>query len=66
MTKIIEIVISPDGPDPPGNPRLCRPNLPRCQPLSGAGAGQAVSEQLTAEFHQSQPSGQVVRGEQHS
>ena len=62
MTQIIEIVISPDG-----QTRIETKGFAgaRCRDASRfieQALGQQVREQLTAEFHQVQPTQQAARG----
>ncbi len=66
MTKIIEIVISPTGQTRLETRGFTGATCRDASRFLEQALGQPAGEQLTAEFHQSQPSGQVVRGEQHS
>ena len=66
MTRLIEIVISPTGQTRLQTQGFAGSACRDASRFLEQALGQPVSEQLTAEFHQSQPSGQVVRGEQHS
>ena len=66
MTPTIEIVISPTGETRLQTHGFAGPSCRDASRFLEQALGQPVNEQLTAEFHQSQPSGQVVRGEQHS
>ncbi len=64
MTKIIEIVISPTGQTRLETRGFTGATCRDASRFLEQALGQPASEQLTAEFHQVQPSDQVVRGEQ--
>ena len=61
MTQIIEIIVSPTG-QTAVRPRASPATLPPREQVSGGGAGQRVSETLTTEFHQVQPTQQHLQG----
>ena len=66
MTQLIEIVISPTGQTRLETRGFAGAACRDASRFFEQALGQPVSEQLTAEFHQSQPTEQAVRGARHS
>ena len=64
MTQIIEVTISTDGQSKIETKGFHGPSCRDASHFIEEALGSRLREQLTAEFHQSQGSGQVVRGEQ--
>jgi hypothetical protein len=63
MTQIIEVTISTDGQTKIETKGFQGPSCRDASHFIEAALGSRLSEQLTAEFHQAQVSGQIVRGE---
>ena len=66
MTQIIEVVISPDGQTKVETKGFHGPSCRDASRFIEEALGSRLGEQLTAQFHQSQPSEHVVREEHRS
>ena len=63
MTQIIEIIISPDGQTKLETKGFAGTSCRDASRFIEQALGRQVGEQLTAEFHQAQPTQQMARGE---
>jgi hypothetical protein len=63
MTQIIEIVISPDGQTKIETKGFAGASCRDASRFIEQALGRQVGEQLTAEFHQAQPTRQIAQGE---
>ena len=63
MSQIIEVIISTDGQTKIETKGFQGPSCRDASYFIEEALGSRLSEQLTGEFHQSQVSGQIIRGE---
>ena len=63
MTQVIEIIVSPDGQARIETKGFAGASCRDASRFIEQALGQKAGEQLTAEFHQAQPTQQMVRGE---
>jgi hypothetical protein len=63
MTQIIEVIVSPDGQTKIETKGFQGSACRDASRFIEQALGQQTSEQLTAEFHQAQPTQQIARGE---
>ena len=63
MTQTIEVIVTPDGQTKVETKGFQGDSCRDASRFIEEALGGRLSEQLTAEFHQTQPAGQVVRGE---
>ena len=64
MKKIIRIIVSPKGEAKIETKGFSGPECREASKFIEQALGQPISEQLTAEFYQSQPAGQEIRQSQ--
>ena len=63
MTRIIEIIISPDGQTTLETKGFAGASCRDASRFIEQALGQKAGEQLTAEYHEAQPTQQMARGE---
>jgi hypothetical protein len=63
MTQVIEITIAPDGQTKLETKGFTGASCRDASRFIEQALGQQVGEQLTAEFHEAQPTQQMARGE---
>jgi hypothetical protein len=63
MTQIIEVIISPDGQTKLETKGFVGASCRDASRVIEQALGRQAGEQLTVEFHQTQPTQQIARGE---